>query len=210
LALVLSVPKVGHERQNVVAQLVPLHEHSVVTETSPSAGDITLPSSLVLSNATFLPSDVDIESASGLVLDSATTMDLSQDQGIFVAQATPASPAGRPRPTATAKSAVAVRTASTVSIDSDSKVPALLQRIGYCESGNRQYDANGNVMRGRVNSNDIGKYQINQTIWGSKAAELGYDIYTEAGNTAMALFIFNSLGSRPWYPSEYCWGASAN
>lgn len=84
-------------------------------------------------------------------------------------------------------------------------VPKILQEIARCESGNRQFDENGNVIKGYVNSKDIGKYQINEYYWGAEAKELGYDIYTEEGNTLMALYIYNTKGTQPWLWSKKCW-----
>lgn len=91
-------------------------------------------------------------------------------------------------------------------------VSPVLQRIAGCESeGNskakgRQFDTNGQVlMRSNVNrSVDVGKYQIN-TVWFAKATELGYDITTEQGNEAMAMWIYKNRGTGDWYSSANCW-----
>lgn len=87
---------------------------------------------------------------------------------------------------------------------------AILQKIAYCESGNRQFDKNGNVIRGIINHHDIGKYQINEIIWGTKAKELGFDIYTEEGNEAMARWIFDNYGTTKWNWSKSCWDPTKN
>ena len=88
------------------------------------------------------------------------------------------------------------------------EIPALLARIAYCESRNRQFDAQGNVLRGESNPQDIGKYQINLRHWGDKAEEWGHDIFSEEGNEAMALAIFERHGAAPWKWSKKCWLAS--
>ena len=84
-------------------------------------------------------------------------------------------------------------------------LPAIFDRISYCESGGRQYDANGNVIRGVVNPNDVGKYQINLAVWGREAKKLGIDVFTEEGNEQMALMLYERHGTQPWNPSKSCW-----
>jgi len=84
--------------------------------------------------------------------------------------------------------------------------PLILEKIGHCESGNRQFYTDGSVVKGRVNNLDIGKYQINLKYWSVQAEELGYDLYTEEGNTLMALYIYNNYGVDPWVWSKPCWG----
>ena len=90
-------------------------------------------------------------------------------------------------------------------------VPPVMKRIAGCESeGNRnktgrQFDNDGNVVKGWVDKNDIGKYQINETHHGVEAKKLGYDIYTEKGNEAMAMYLYSRQGTEPWYPSKKCW-----
>ena len=83
--------------------------------------------------------------------------------------------------------------------------PAMLLKICKAESGLRQFDSNGNVLRGKVNPSDIGYCQINEPIWNDKARKLGYDIYTEQGNKDMALWIYNNYGDSPWDSSKSTW-----
>ena len=83
-----------------------------------------------------------------------------------------------------------------------------LASIAECESGGRQYNADGSVKRGRVNPNDTGLYQINKTVWGAKAKELGYDILTEEGNIKMANWIYDKYETKPWNASKKCWNTS--
>ena len=78
----------------------------------------------------------------------------------------------------------------------------LLVKICKAESGNRQFEKSGRVLRGRVNPSDIGFCQIHEPIWNDKARELGYDIYTEQGNKDMAIYIFLTEGESPWNSSR--------
>ena len=86
----------------------------------------------------------------------------------------------------------------------DVKVPAILEKIAKCESRGQHYDANGEVVIGK-NPNDIGKYQINQIVWGETAEKLQYDIFTEDGNEQMALQLYRAEGTAPWSASKWCW-----
>ena len=84
-------------------------------------------------------------------------------------------------------------------------VPRILRAIAYCESHDAHYDAKGKVLRGRVNRNDIGRYQINLKHWGDEAKELGYDLFDENENELMALWIYKNYGDAPWIHSKTCW-----
>lgn len=85
-------------------------------------------------------------------------------------------------------------------------LPEELQRISFCESGNHQFNPDGSVLRGKVNAQDVGKYQINEFYHGEAAKKLGYDLYTLEGNTAFALHLYRTQGSTPWNWSKPCWG----
>lgn len=87
----------------------------------------------------------------------------------------------------------------------ENKKPRILAIIADCESGGEHFNSDGSVKRGRVNSYDIGKYQINVKIWGKKASQLGYDIFTEQGNELMARWIYENYGTSPWNLSKKCW-----
>ena len=84
-------------------------------------------------------------------------------------------------------------------------LPAILEAIAFCESGNRQFNSDGLVLRGRVNPYDAGKFPINTLYHGRRAQELGIDLYTEAGNTEFALLLFEEQGTQPWKASAKCW-----
>ena len=90
-------------------------------------------------------------------------------------------------------------------------VDSTLERICGCESrGNpnvepRQFNSDGTVLRGVVNSQDIGMCQINLQYHGESAEMLGYDLFTEEGNISYANHLYSTQGSQPWYLSEHCW-----
>jgi hypothetical protein len=85
----------------------------------------------------------------------------------------------------------------------------ILADIAWCESRNRQWDADGNVFRGAVNHYDIGIMQVNILYHGDKAKELGDDLYSLAGNLAYAKHLYDKEGTQPWSSSEPCWGKLA-
>ncbi len=86
------------------------------------------------------------------------------------------------------------------------KESPILAEIAFCESRFTQIDPNGNVLRGRVDSDDIGVMQINQRYHGDRAEKLGLDIYTFKGNLAYAKWLYEKEGTAPWRSSEPCWG----
>lgn len=84
---------------------------------------------------------------------------------------------------------------------------AIMDKIAKCESESRHFAKNGQVVV-NANSNgsvDIGTYQINLTVWGKKATELGYNLATEEGNKAMAYWLYANRGTEPWYATKACW-----
>ena len=80
----------------------------------------------------------------------------------------------------------------------------ILEKIAVCESQGKHFDDDGNVLIGQ-NKYDVGKYQINAKYWQELAEKLGYDIYTEEGNKAMALELYKRYGTKPWKWSKKCW-----
>ena len=83
---------------------------------------------------------------------------------------------------------------------------AVLVDVARCESGFRQYDKDGYVLRGTVNQKDVGLFQINEKYWLDASLKLGYDIYSIDGNIEMAKYIFDTQGIEAWSASEPCWG----
>jgi hypothetical protein len=82
----------------------------------------------------------------------------------------------------------------------------LLVEIARCESTFTQYDKEGNVIRGRVNSADVGVMQINEKYHLESAEKLGFDIHTVEGNVAYAKYLYEQFGASPWSASKPCWG----
>lgn len=99
-------------------------------------------------------------------------------------------------------------------VDPPAVLVAPLRPVCGCESSGdpdkapTQYDADGNVLHGRVNPNDIGMCQINvQPKNGNiqQAEKLGLDVYTEQGNIKMANWLYAHQGLTPWDSSKSCW-----
>lgn len=96
-------------------------------------------------------------------------------------------------------------------------LPNALKRICSCESTGspdnepRHFDDQGNVLRGKVNPDDIGMCQINidpeLTDWLKISQQNGWDVFTEEGNKKMALWIYNTYGTRHWSWSRSCHGS---
>ena len=91
----------------------------------------------------------------------------------------------------------------------EAEIPAILFKIAQCESNNKQFVGSStspeSVIRGSITPTDIGKYQISEIYWGKKAKELGFDLFSESGNTQMALWIYKKNGVKPWSSSKPCW-----
>jgi hypothetical protein len=85
------------------------------------------------------------------------------------------------------------------------EIPPVLKRIAKCESNNQQFLSNGDIVRGKINHNDIGKYQINELIHYDAAKKINMDIFTEKGNESYALYLYNTQGTEPWTASKKCW-----
>lgn len=85
----------------------------------------------------------------------------------------------------------------------------ILKKIAWCESHNRQFNADGSIHRGEINPQDTGKYQINEHYHLEASIALGMDIYTLAGNTAYANYLLKTQGTTPWNWSRKCWADPA-
>lgn len=84
----------------------------------------------------------------------------------------------------------------------------ILIEIARCESEFRQFDKNGDPIRGIVNKADVGVMQINEKYHLESSNKLGYDIHTIEGNVAYAKHLYEESGSKPWSASQPCWGSS--
>lgn len=78
-------------------------------------------------------------------------------------------------------------------------------RIAGCESKFRQFDTNGQVLRGIQNPKDRGIFQVNEKYHLAASRALGYNIYTLQGNIAYAKYIYDHQGTQPWDWSKSCW-----
>ncbi len=81
----------------------------------------------------------------------------------------------------------------------------ILVEIARCESNFKQFDENGLVVHGRVDSRDIGLMQINEHYQGDTAKKLGLDLYTLEGNMEYAEHLYDEQGTKPWNASSKCW-----
>jgi ribosomal protein L20A (L18A) len=85
------------------------------------------------------------------------------------------------------------------------KETPILSKVAFCESRYRQFDANGNVLRGVVNAKDVGVMQINEDFHLKDSLDLGLDIQTLEGNLAYAKHLYEKQGVSPWVHSSKCW-----
>jgi len=81
----------------------------------------------------------------------------------------------------------------------------ILARIAYCESKFKQFDNQGNTLRGEVTPKDLGVMQINEYFHGDTANTLGIDLYTLKGNLEYAMWLYEKEGTQPWISSQKCW-----
>lgn len=86
----------------------------------------------------------------------------------------------------------------------------ILVDIARCESSFRQFDSEGHVIRGKVNSGDVGVMQINEKYHAEDAVKLGLNIYTIEGNTAFAKHLYHKYGAQPWSASSKCWSRNTS
>jgi hypothetical protein len=84
----------------------------------------------------------------------------------------------------------------------------ILVEIARCESNFKQFDKDGNIIRGEKNNADVGVMQINEKYHDATAKVLGYDLHTIAGNIAYAKHLYDEQGSKPWSASKKCWSTS--
>ena len=82
----------------------------------------------------------------------------------------------------------------------------IMAEIAWCESKFKHFGKNGDIIRGMVNSSDVGVMQINEYYHSNTADVLGYNIYSLNGNLLYADYLFNREGTAPWLSSSKCWG----
>ena len=82
----------------------------------------------------------------------------------------------------------------------------IMAEIAECESRFRQFDREGNILRGERNTRDIGVMQINEGFHLNEALEKGINLYTLEGNLMYARSLYEKMGTSPWESSKKCWG----
>jgi hypothetical protein len=85
-----------------------------------------------------------------------------------------------------------------------SDIPIMIQ-IARCESAFRQTRDDGTVLRGTVDSADVGVMQINERYHKTTAEKMGYNLNDIYGNMAYARALYEKQGTRPWNASSACW-----
>ena len=81
----------------------------------------------------------------------------------------------------------------------------ILAEIAKCESDFRHINANGEIIEGAVNKDDIGVMQINKFYHEEEASKLGLDLKTLRGNMEFARKLYAKYGTSPWQSSSVCW-----
>ena len=85
-----------------------------------------------------------------------------------------------------------------------SDVPEMIE-IARCESGFRQYQADGSPLWGGLGNGMVGVFQVYKQIHAHQARSLGYDLRTLAGNLGYARYLYELQGTSPWNSSAQCW-----
>ena len=80
--------------------------------------------------------------------------------------------------------------------------------VARCESTLRQFKADGTILRGIVNPDDIGIFQINSYYHEEDYLRFGFDVFTPRGNVEYAKYIYDRSGLAPWVHSKPCWSKS--
>lgn len=128
---------------------------------------------------------------------------------IFIASATFGAPAATTGSTDVVVTAAQPETIEEYVRDYYADTPVLAD-IAFCESTMRHVGKDGEILRGVVDSDDIGMMQINTRYHQETADELGIDIYSLNGNLAYAEYLYEKQGTQPWRASQPCWGKLAN
>ena len=81
----------------------------------------------------------------------------------------------------------------------------IMAEIAKCESHFRHFNTAGTVLRGEVNSQDVGVMQINERYHLDHSLNLDLDIHTLEGNVRYARALYEKKGTRPWVHSRPCW-----
>lgn len=84
-------------------------------------------------------------------------------------------------------------------------IPIMIQ-VARCESTFRHTLADGTVLRGFVDNDDIGVMQINKRYHLATAIAMGLDLENVHDNMAYARHLYERQGTQPWSASRPCWG----
>lgn len=83
-----------------------------------------------------------------------------------------------------------------------------MAKVAWCESRHTHINPKtGEVLRGIVNSSDVGVMQINLYYHEERAETLGLDLFDLNDNMAYARKLYEEQGTQPWNASSACWGA---
>ena len=82
----------------------------------------------------------------------------------------------------------------------------VLVAIAQCESSFRHTLRDGSVLRGKVNSADVGVMQINLNAHGERLRKLNLNPLKLEDNVRYARILYGEKGTKPWRYSESCWG----
>lgn len=84
-------------------------------------------------------------------------------------------------------------------------MPTQLVSIAQCESGIKQFYADGSLVRDYADGSHVGVFQLG-SHWIKKAKEFGLDPVNSAkDNMIMGIWIYNTKGDAPWLASKDCW-----
>lgn len=75
-------------------------------------------------------------------------------------------------------------------------IPVMIT-IAKCESGFRQYTANGQTMKDATNTY-IGLFQIDEQLHFITSWSMNMNLYTAEGNMAYARYLYGKNGTNPW------------
>ena len=85
-----------------------------------------------------------------------------------------------------------------------SDIPVMAE-IARCESQFRHTLSDGTVLRGTVDSRDVGVMQINTGYHADEAKKLGLNLLDMKDNMAFARYLYKGQGTAPWQASAKCW-----
>jgi len=82
----------------------------------------------------------------------------------------------------------------------------VMSQIAKCESGFRQFNTDGTLLRGGREGGMVGVFQFHERIHLASALALGHDLATLEGNLAYAKHLYETSGTAPWNSAKSCWG----